>query len=65
MVTFRQFFEIVHEEATRKGLSGPGTASRRRNLTSELSAFWRNNEATVRSWTLSEAREWARNNVSG
>lgn len=65
MVTFRQFFEVVHEEASRKGLEGPGTADRRRNLTSELSRFWRQNESVVRSWSLAEARQWAQENVTG
>lgn len=64
MVTYQKFFEIAHEEATRKGLSGAGSSRRRQNLTSAIGAFWRQNESTVRSWSVREAREWAQDNVS-
>lgn len=64
MVEFSEFFEVVHEEASRKGLTGQGTGPRRRNLTSELSSFWRQNESLVRSWSRTEARDWARENVT-
>ena len=63
MVNYKTFFGIVHETASSKGLSGPGSSASRRNLTSEAADFWKNNEATVRSWSRREAREWAEQNV--
>lgn len=64
MVSFRQYVAVVHEEATRKGLQGEGTKPRRENLHRDAMRFWRENEDTVRAWTLSQARDWAQRNVS-
>lgn len=59
MVDYPTFFGIVQSVANDKG----ATQAQHQSLASEAGAFWRANKATVRGWTRTEARQWARQNV--
>lgn len=63
MVDYPTFFGIVQEEASRKGLGGPGSSPARQDLTSQIGEYWSQNTQQVKGWSKAEAREWAQDNV--
>lgn len=55
MVTYQQWFEVVHDVASARGLSREG----RGGLTSDLADYWNENKADLEALSKSEARDLA------
>lgn len=59
MVSYQQWFEAVHEAASRKGLRGENTGRQRQSLTQDLARVWQENKAELQSMSVTEARSLA------